>query len=178
MQTGPKELPAARLLCLGASEEAREGRGQGNAAGLQSLQRRSQPPRTSFIWLCRVSDAVLGFSLVAGSRGCSLVLVHGLLTAVAPLGVEPGLYGTQASVVAACRLSSCGSRALEHRGSTIGVHGLSCIWDPPGPGIKSMSPVLAGRFFTTEPPEKSHQELLMGWSECLTEQHLIFHVGA
>ena len=178
MQTGPKELPAARLLCLGASEEAREGRGQGNAAGCQSLQRRSQPPRTSFIWLCRVFDAVLGFPLVAGSRSYSLVLVHGLLTAMAPLAVEHGLYGTQASVVAACRLSSCGSRALEHRGSTIAVHGLSCIWDPPGLGMESMSPVLAGGFFTTEPPEKSHQELLMGWPECLTEQHLVFHLGA
>ena len=26
--------------------------------------------------------------------------------------------------------------------------------DPPGPGIESMSPALAGGFFTTEPPEK------------------------
>ena len=86
--------------------------------------------------------------------------------------------GAWASVVAACRLSSCGSRALEHRGSTIAVHGLSCIWDPPGLGMESMSPVLAGGFFTTEPPEKSHQELLMGWPECLTEQHLVFHLGA
>ena len=32
-------------------------------------------------------------------------------------------------------------------------------WDLPDPGIKPMSPVapaLAGRFFTTEPPEKTH----------------------
>ena len=26
------------------------------------------------------------------------------------------------------------------------------MWDLPGPGIKSISPALAGRFFTTEPP--------------------------
>ena len=28
------------------------------------------------------------------------------------------------------------------------------MWDPPSPGIKPVSPALAGRFFTTEPPEK------------------------
>ena len=28
------------------------------------------------------------------------------------------------------------------------------MWDLPGPGIKPTSPVLAGRFFTTEPPRK------------------------
>ena len=26
------------------------------------------------------------------------------------------------------------------------------MWDLPGPGIKPMSPALAGGFFTTEPP--------------------------
>ena len=28
------------------------------------------------------------------------------------------------------------------------------MWDLPGPGIKPMSPALAGRFFTTESPGK------------------------
>ena len=28
------------------------------------------------------------------------------------------------------------------------------MWDLPGPGIELVSPALAGRFFTTEPPEK------------------------
>ena len=28
------------------------------------------------------------------------------------------------------------------------------MWDLPGPGIKPMSPALAGGFFTTEPPRK------------------------
>ena len=28
------------------------------------------------------------------------------------------------------------------------------MWDLPGPGIELMSPALAGRFFTTEPPGK------------------------
>ena len=29
------------------------------------------------------------------------------------------------------------------------------MWGLPGPGIEPMSPALAGRFFTTAPPEKS-----------------------
>ena len=37
------------------------------------------------------------------------------------------------------------------------VHGLRCrgMWDLPGLGIEPVSPVLAGRFFTTGPPGKS-----------------------
>ena len=33
------------------------------------------------------------------------------------------------------------------------------MWDLPGSGIELMSPSLAGRFFTTEPPGKSQQAL-------------------
>ena len=63
----------------------------------------------------------------------------------------------QASVVVARRLSSCGSRALECRLSSCGawaqlLHGM---WDPPGPGLEPMFPVLAGRLLTTVPPGKS-----------------------
>ena len=37
----------------------------------------------------------------------------------------------------------------------VGCHSLlQGIWDLSGPGTKSESPVLAGRFFTTEPPGK------------------------
>ena len=39
---------------------------------------------------------------------------------VASLVAEHGLQGTWASVVASCRLSSCDSRALEHRLGTSG----------------------------------------------------------
>ena len=42
------------------------------------------------------------------------------------------------------RLSSCGSRAQLLRG----------MWDPPRPGLKPVSPALAGRFSTTAPPGK------------------------
>ena len=45
------------------------------------------------------------------------------------------------STVAVCRLLS-------------GAWLLHSMWDPPGSGIKPVSPALAGRFFTTEPPGK------------------------
>ena len=35
------------------------------------------------------------------------------------------------------------------------------MWDLPGPGIEPMSPALAGRFFTTEPPGKPSPGLHM-----------------
>ena len=31
--------------------------------------------------------------------------------------------------------------------------------DPPDPGIQPVSPALAGRFFTTEPPGKPHSKI-------------------
>ena len=61
-----------------------------------------------------------GFSLVVGSKSYSLVKALGLLIAVASLIAEHGLWGAQASVVQASGLSSCGSRALEHRLSGCG----------------------------------------------------------
>ena len=39
------------------------------------------------------------------------------------------------------------------------------IWDLPGSGIKYMSPALAGRFFTTEPPEEPSPLKLKGLDE-------------
>ena len=87
-----------------------------------------------------------------------------LLPAVAsPRGgfsvVEHGLYGVTASVVAVCRLSSCGSRAPEHRLSSCGawaelLHGM---WDLPRSDTELVSPALAGGFFTPEPPEMLHR---------------------
>ena len=51
------------------------------------------------------------WALVAENRDYSLVAVHGLLTAVISLVRKHrfGLYGVRASVVAAHRLSSCGT---------------------------------------------------------------------
>ena len=51
----------------------------------------------------------LGFSLVAASRGYSLVVVHGLLTVVASLVREYGLLVSWASVVVGHGLSCSGA---------------------------------------------------------------------
>jgi len=34
------------------------------------------------------------------------------------------------------------------------------VWDLPGPGLEPMSPALADRFFTTEPPGKPSVKVL------------------
>ena len=57
----------------------------------------------------------LSFSLAVVSGGYFLVAVRGLLIAVASPDAEHRLSGMEASVVAACRLSSCDTRAVEHR---------------------------------------------------------------
>ena len=65
-----------------------------------------------------------GFSLVAESGSYSPVVIHRLLMTVTPLVEEHRPQGTQASVVAAHALSSCGSWALEHRLSSCGAEAL------------------------------------------------------
>ena len=79
--------------------------------------------------------AVLGLRLRAralssrGKRGPLLIAVRGPLTIAAPPVAEHRLQMR--------RLSNCGSRAQLLRG----------MWDLPGPGIKPVSPALAGGFF-------------------------------
>ena len=75
--------------------------------------------------------------------------------------------GTQASVVVAHRLSSCGPWALECRLSSCGTWAwlLCSMWDLPGPGLKPMSPALAGGFLTTVPPGRSSYLLYLLLSE-------------
>ena len=72
--------------------------------------------------------------LVEESMGCSLVAVSRLLTVVASLVGEHRLQSLQAAVA--------------H-----GLSGPTAIWGLPRPGAEPMSPILAGRFFTTRPPE-------------------------
>ena len=57
----------------------------------------------------------------------------------------------------ACGLSSCGLRPLERKLSSCGAQAqlLQGVWDLPGPGLKLVSPALAGGFLTTVPPGKS-----------------------
>ena len=68
--------------------------------------------------------AVCGLSLGATSGRFSVVAVHGLFTAVASLVSEHGLQGTQASVIAACRLSSCASWSLRAQSQQLWHTGL------------------------------------------------------
>ena len=90
-----------------------------------------------------------------GKRGLFFVAVPGLLIAVASRCRAQAL-GVWASVVVVHGLSSCGSRALERRLSSSGARALLLhgMWDLPRPGLKPVSPALAGGFLTTEPPGK------------------------
>ena len=86
--------------------------------------------------------AVLGLHFCArafsscGERGLLFIAVHGPLTIAA-------------SLVAERRLNSCGSRAQLLRG----------MWNLPRPGLKPVSPALAGGFSTIAPPGKPKQLL-------------------
>ena len=63
-----------------------------------------------FIYLAVLGlGCCMGFSLVAGSGGCSLVAVCSVLTAVASPAVAHGGEGVQASAVAAHGLQGCNS---------------------------------------------------------------------
>ena len=64
-----------------------------------------------FVLLCWVFVAVHGFSLGAASRGDCLVVVHGVLDAVARPVADHGPWSTRASVVVArgfSRSAACG----------------------------------------------------------------------
>ena len=92
--------------------------------------------------------AVLGLCFCArafsscGKRGPLFIAARGPLTVAASLVAEHRLQMR--------RLSSCGSRAQLLRG----------MWDPPRPGLKPMSPAVAGRFSTTVPPGKPWKNIL------------------
>ena len=85
-----------------------------------------------YFWLHWVFVAACGLSLVAESGGYSWLRCVGfslrwllLLRSTGSRHESISSCGTRASVVVALGLSSCGSRALEHRLSSCGA-GLSC----------------------------------------------------
>ena len=87
----------------------------------------------------------LGFSLVAESRGYSLVEVRRLFIVVASLVEEHGLGGFSSVVL-----------RLQGTGSILVAHGLGCSVAS-GVFLEQIEPKssgLAGRFFTTELPGK------------------------
>ena len=106
----------------------------------------------------------VGFSLVVASRSTLQVGCRGF-SLWWPLHCRAQALGVWASVAAAQGLSSCGSRALEHRLNSSGAHAslLRDTWDLPGSRIKPMAPALAGGFYTTEPPGKP-SNLILFWN--------------
>ena len=95
-------------------------------------------------WLCWVCVARCGLSLVVASGGHSSLHCS-------------GFYCCTAWALGHSGFSSCGSWALEHGLNSCGtwaylLHG---VWDLPGPGIKPVSPALAGGFLSKVPPGKS-----------------------
>lgn len=91
-----------------------------------------------------------GYSLVAGGFHCG----------EASPTAEHRLCGPWNSV-ASCGLSSCGPRALDHRLTARDAMAFKCsgMCNPPGSGGSNPAPCI-GRIFTTEPPGKSHLDLL------------------
>ena len=89
-----------------------------------------------YFWLCWVFIAACRLSLVAASGGYSSLQCSGFSLRWVLLLRSIGSRHT-GSVVAVCRLSSCGSWALEHRLSSCGTQAqwLRSMWDLPGPGI-------------------------------------------
>ena len=72
--------------------------------------------------------------------------------AVQAFGGERGLLSSCGAQALHCGgFSCCRAQALEHSGSVVGAHRLSCSSTC---RVEPRSPPLAGRFFTTEPPGK------------------------
>ena len=95
-----------------------------------------------FIFLC-LCLAVLVFA--AASRGCSVQASH-----------CSGVSWCEARALGCTGFVNCGSQALERGLSHCDAQAslLHGMWTLPGSGIEPVSPALAGRFFTTEPPGK------------------------
>ena len=133
------------------SSENRE-RGVARWAGQHLVQRATSVPREGQIWwpsrewwkgvlfcfsIIHLFLAVLGFSLVTMSRGCSLVRRAGI-SSWWPLSLQSMALGPGGFHV-------CGT----------GAQVLPGIWKVPEPGLEPVSPALAGGFFSTGPPGKS-----------------------
>ena len=114
-----------------------------------------------FIWLLLGLCCCAGFSLAEVVRGytwlrCTSFSLQVLL-----------LFQSQALGLAGFR--SYGAQAREPRLSRCDTQArlLPGMWDLPRPGIKPISPALAGGFFTTEPPRKPWDLFLkftLSWS--------------
>ena len=116
----------------------------------------------SQFWLHWVFVAARGLSLVAASGGYSWLRCMGFslqwLLLLRCMGFSlQWLLLLRSTGSMHVGFSSCGSQALEHRLSSCGPRAqlLRGMWDPPRPGLKPVSPALAGGFLTTAPPQRS-----------------------
>ena len=113
------------------------------------------PSLNQEIFNCLLLDDILSSSL----RGKKIIYfcLHWVFVAACGLSLaaEHGLQGEWASV-------SCSSKVQLPRGK----------WDLPRPGLKLVSPVLAGRFLTTGQPGKPASSLFS--FECM-EAHCVFN---
>ena len=114
-------------------------------------------------WLCWVFVFTHGLSLVALSRGYSLVELFGLLIAAAFLVVEHRLQGTRASVVVAHGFISCISRTLELRLKQLWHTGLVVLQHVGSSHTRDRTvfPALQGRFLTIGSPGKPRNPILI-----------------
>ena len=107
-----------------------------------------------YFWLLWIFIAAHGLSLVA-ARGATL-----RSSAWASRCAE--FSCCRASTLGFCGLGGCSSQTLEPRLSCGAqaqlLHGM---WALPGPGVKPVSPALAGGFLSTAPPGKSSLSILM-----------------
>ena len=82
------------------------------------------------------------------------------LALISPVAACGGFSCCGAQALGCVSFSSCGSGAPEPRLSSWASL-LQVMWDPPGPGIKTMSPALPDGFFTPEPLVKPSSSLLL-----------------
>ena len=82
-----------------------------------------------------------------------------------PRWVFPAVHRLSLAVSSGCSLlRSTGCRRAGFNICSAGAQLLCSTWYLPGPGIEPMSPALAGRFFTTEPPGKPYAFLFLSIS--------------
>ena len=121
----------------------------------------------SFFFGCARSSLQCGLFSRCGQWGLLFVVVHGLLIFMTSLIEERRLQGMQTSVVAISGLQSTNLVVM--------THGFSCfsgMWVLPRSGIEHVSPSLARRFFTTEPPGKLLESI--PFKLCITYSHVNF----
>ena len=125
------------------------------------------------------------YSFIFGCAGFSLL--HGFFSSCSEQGPLPSC-GTQASHCGGLSycgawapghtgFSRCSSWALEHRLSSCGAGALFLrgMWDSPGLGVESVSPVLAADS-TAEPPGKPCHSFKSIFSCVLQKSYLIIYI--